>query len=55
MRLEDLNTLDADAAARELLRCCGSPRWARQVTAMRPFASVEAMVAEAHSTYGSAP
>jgi len=51
MRLEDLNTLDAAAAARELLRCCGSPRWARQVTAMRPFASVEAMVAAADSCW----
>jgi len=53
MRLEDLNTLDAAAAARELLRCCGSPRWARQVTAMRPFASVEAMVAAADACWGA--
>jgi OHCU decarboxylase len=53
MRLEDSNTLDADAAARELLKCCGSPRWARRMTAMRPFASVEAMVAAAASCWAA--
>src|SRR5712671_6583934 len=47
MRLEDLNTLDADAAARELLRCCGSSRWAQRMADSRPFASIEAMEAAA--------
>jgi OHCU decarboxylase len=41
MRLAELNTLDADAAAGELLRCCGSTRWARAMAAARPFASVD--------------
>ncbi|MBI3494212.1 MAG: 2-oxo-4-hydroxy-4-carboxy-5-ureidoimidazoline decarboxylase [Acidobacteria bacterium] len=45
MRLEDLNALDADAATRELRRCCGSAHWAREMTAARPFASVDAMAA----------
>ena len=53
MRLEDLNTLEADAAARELLKCCGSPRWARRMTAMRPFASVEAMMADAAACWAA--
>jgi len=53
MRLEDLNTLDTDAAARELLKCCGSPRWARQMTAMRPFASVEAMMTAAAACWAA--
>ena len=44
MRLEDLNALDEDAAAREFLRCCGSSRWARKMAVQRPFASVDAMV-----------
>jgi 2-oxo-4-hydroxy-4-carboxy-5-ureidoimidazoline decarboxylase len=51
MRLEDLNALDEDAAARELLRCCGSSRWARKMAAERPFASVDAMVRAADATW----
>jgi 2-oxo-4-hydroxy-4-carboxy-5-ureidoimidazoline decarboxylase len=47
MRLEELNALDDDAAARELLRCCGSARWARQMAAARPFASLSAAAAAA--------
>jgi OHCU decarboxylase len=43
MRLAELNALDDDAAAIELLRCCGSSRWARAMAAARPFASVAAI------------
>jgi 2-oxo-4-hydroxy-4-carboxy-5-ureidoimidazoline decarboxylase len=43
MELADLNALDADAAAREFLRCCGSSRWARQMTDARPFGDAAAM------------
>jgi OHCU decarboxylase len=43
MRLEDLNALDEEAAARAFLRCCGSSRWARQMAAARPFAGAEAL------------
>src|SRR4051794_12152477 len=43
MRLDELNALSAVEAQRELLRCCGSSRWARMMTAARPFASPEAM------------
>jgi 2-oxo-4-hydroxy-4-carboxy-5-ureidoimidazoline decarboxylase len=53
MRLEDLNALDADAAARELLRCCGSSRWARRMAASRPFASPETMVTVADKCWGA--
>jgi 2-oxo-4-hydroxy-4-carboxy-5-ureidoimidazoline decarboxylase len=53
MRLDDLNALDADAAARELLRCCGSSRWAQRMTASRPFASVETMVAVADKCWAA--
>lgn len=34
-----LNDLSPDAAERELRRCCGSRRWAREMAARRPFAS----------------
>jgi 2-oxo-4-hydroxy-4-carboxy-5-ureidoimidazoline decarboxylase len=44
MTLDDLNHLDAASAERELLRCCGSTRWARQMTAARPFADPETMI-----------
>src|SRR5215813_11345986 len=37
MRLTGLNELDDDAATRELLRCCGSTRWAQRMKAARPF------------------
>src|SRR4051812_15636683 len=40
-RLEELNALDAEAAARELRRCCGSSRWAARMAAARPFASLD--------------
>jgi OHCU decarboxylase len=43
MHLDVLNALDADAAARELRRCCGSSRWAAQMTGSRPFTSAETM------------
>jgi OHCU decarboxylase len=42
MTLPELNALDADEAARALLACCGSTRWARAMADARPFASVDA-------------
>ena len=45
MRLADLNELPNAAAARELLRCCGSTRWAREMAQARPFADVDAVAA----------
>lgn len=37
MTLEQLNSLSADAAKRELELCCGSERWATAMNARRPF------------------
>ena len=51
MRLEDLNAMDAGAASRELLKCCGSPRWAQRLADRRPFPDVEAMAAAADSVF----
>jgi 2-oxo-4-hydroxy-4-carboxy-5-ureidoimidazoline decarboxylase len=39
MTLEELNGLPAAKAEEELLKCCGSQRWARTVAARRPFKS----------------
>lgn len=33
-----LNELPADVAEAEFLKCCGSKRWAREMTEARPFA-----------------
>ena len=41
MTLGELNQLKHTEAAAELLKCCGSTRWAREMTGARPFASVE--------------
>jgi OHCU decarboxylase len=51
MRLDELNALDAATAERELLRCCGSARWARLMAAARPFPSVDAMLAKADAVW----
>jgi allantoinase len=41
--LDRLNTLHPDQARAELLRCCGSRRWAERLANLRPFASEEAL------------
>jgi OHCU decarboxylase len=45
--LATLNAATADEAEAAFLRCCGSPRWARQMAAKRPYASVAALTAAA--------
>jgi OHCU decarboxylase len=47
MRLGELNALPPGKAVAELLRCCGSTRWAREMAARRPFANMEAIGEEA--------
>jgi len=44
MRLEEVNALDEEAAARTLQRCCGSSRWAQAMVRARPFPSAAAMM-----------
>jgi OHCU decarboxylase len=51
MRLADLNALDDRDAARALLRCCGSSRWAQRMAAARPFASAGAIAASADAVW----
>jgi OHCU decarboxylase len=48
--LEHLNSLLPDQAEREFLKCCGSTRWAREMTNARPFASVDSLFEQAEST-----
>jgi 2-oxo-4-hydroxy-4-carboxy-5-ureidoimidazoline decarboxylase len=51
MTLAELNVLDAAAASRALQHCCGSTRWARQMAAVRPFVSAEAIMAQADAIW----
>lgn len=44
---ERLNLLPASEAESELLKCCGSKEWARQVAAARPFESVDELIGKA--------
>lgn len=41
MNLNELNGLHGARAEEELLKCCGSQRWARAMVALRPFASID--------------
>jgi 2-oxo-4-hydroxy-4-carboxy-5-ureidoimidazoline decarboxylase len=53
MQLDQLNALDADAAVGELLRCCGSTRWADRMAAARPFADEAAALDRADAIWWS--
>jgi OHCU decarboxylase len=43
LSLAEFNGLDEPSAERRLLGCCGSRRWARELTVGRPFSSLEAI------------
>ncbi|HET6976829.1 MAG TPA: 2-oxo-4-hydroxy-4-carboxy-5-ureidoimidazoline decarboxylase [Pyrinomonadaceae bacterium] len=53
MRLEWLTSLTADEATRELRQCCGSKRWAEQMSADRPYATVEDLLTNADRIWWS--
>jgi 2-oxo-4-hydroxy-4-carboxy-5-ureidoimidazoline decarboxylase len=50
--LARFNALTTDECERELLACCASPRWARQVAAGRPYPDVAAVCAEGDAVLG---
>ncbi len=41
MTLAELNALPNTEAQRELLKCCGSQRWVKAMSAQRPFATTD--------------
>ncbi len=47
MTLEELNSLTSVAADQELLKCCGSAHWARQMSDARPFGDLAHLTKEA--------
>ena len=46
-----LNSLPPAEAEKELLQCCGSMRWAQQMTAARPFKNLETLLASANELW----
>lgn len=53
MTLHQLNTISAPEADAELLKCCGSGRWAKTMTAARPFEAVDELLAKANKAWWS--
>jgi 2-oxo-4-hydroxy-4-carboxy-5-ureidoimidazoline decarboxylase len=51
--LEWLNELAPDSAREELLKCCGSRRWADAVERSRPHSSIEQLIARANDMWWS--
>ena len=52
-RLEWLNSLTADEAAKELLQCCGSRRWATEVANARPYKTLDTLLTKANDIWWS--
>ena len=52
-KLEWLNSLTADEAAKELLQCCGSKRWAAEMANARPHPTLETLLARADEVWWS--
>ena len=48
-----LNSLTAEDAARELRQCCGSKRWAEQMSNERPYQTLEALLTHADRVWWS--
>jgi len=53
VELASLNSLSPNQAQAEFLKCCGSKNWARQLTAARPFASFDELIAKADRIWWS--
>jgi allantoinase len=51
--LDRLNALDESAARAELLRCCGSRRWADKMAGLRPFATSADVLDAADRDWGA--
>lgn len=51
--LQRLNSLRSGEAESELLKCCGSRKWAERITAERPFESVDELLAKADRVWWS--
>jgi OHCU decarboxylase len=52
-KLALLNALPSNEAEYEFLKCCGSREWASQITAARPFKSVDDLIVKADQVWWS--
>jgi OHCU decarboxylase len=52
-RLQHLNLLSPSEAENELLKCCGSRTWARQMLAARPYSNLEELITDADRLWWS--
>ncbi|HXR99808.1 MAG TPA: 2-oxo-4-hydroxy-4-carboxy-5-ureidoimidazoline decarboxylase [Pyrinomonadaceae bacterium] len=48
-----LNSLTAEEAAKELRQCCGSRRWAEQMSNDRPYSTLESLITHADRLWWS--
>ncbi|HJX91484.1 MAG TPA: 2-oxo-4-hydroxy-4-carboxy-5-ureidoimidazoline decarboxylase [Pyrinomonadaceae bacterium] len=51
IRLDWLNNLSEEQASTELLKCCGSLNWARQMVSSRPIGSFEELIQKANAVW----
>ena len=51
IRLDWLNSLSEEAASIELLKCCGSQKWARRMGSSRPIGSFEELIRKADTIW----
>jgi OHCU decarboxylase len=51
--IEWLNELPAEEAAKEVLQCCGSRRWAQELANRRPYSNLETLLASANEIWWS--
>jgi OHCU decarboxylase len=51
IRLHWLNNLSEEEASTELLKCCGSLNWARQMVSRRPIGSFEELIQKANTVW----
>jgi allantoinase len=51
-RLRRLNAMPVEEARSDLLRCCGSAKWADRMVRLRPYASVSKLFEEADRIWG---
>jgi len=49
--LDWLNALPSEAARAELLKCCGSMRWAATLTERRPFTNLDQLLAQSSDVW----
>jgi len=53
MLLDGLNELTSELAEAELLKCCGSTRWAQSMAGVRPFHSLAELLTKADNLWWS--